>query len=242
MAAASKKLIEVYVDLLNLLECPVCLKYASSNEGPIKLCTEGHFICGVCAPVVNSCPICRGQHTNVRPRILEQIIETLVYPCCKVGCGTMLSIKDIHPHELQCVIQEDKDIKYDKNMVQSQNILKHIEEHYSSFYLKPGDDINELGLCMHCLYVGLTDKEDELPLRNPFDSNQGTNDNQPKTEEPGNTNAVRNNVQQQSENIEGASCSTISDIWTKEIGIQCNLNSIMPGSGPTQTLSSSEAF
>lgn len=71
-----------------------------------------------------------------------QIIEALAYPCYKVGCGKMLTIKDIHSHELQCNFQEDKDMKYNKNMIQSQNILKHLEDHYSSFYLKPGDDVS----------------------------------------------------------------------------------------------------
>lgn len=69
----SRKLIEVYIDLLNLLECPVCYKYASFNEAPIKICTEGHFICGSCGRGLETCPTCRGSFSNVRPTILHQV-------------------------------------------------------------------------------------------------------------------------------------------------------------------------
>ncbi|CAH1395324.1 unnamed protein product [Nezara viridula] len=182
MAAASKKLIEVYVDLLNLLECPVCFRYASSNEAPIKICTEGHFICGDCGRSLYTCPTCRCEYSNVRPTILDQIIEALAYPCCKVGCGTLLPLKDIHSHELRCSFQEDEEMKCDKNMVQSQNILKHIEENYSSFYLKPGDDVAELGLCMNCLSVAIFSEDDDISSTNRFDNNQESKQNLSKTE------------------------------------------------------------
>ena len=57
-------------EFLKELECPVCGEYMAS---PIKMCENGHNICGVCKERLPECPTCRGKFINVRNIALESL-------------------------------------------------------------------------------------------------------------------------------------------------------------------------
>ncbi|PSN42251.1 hypothetical protein C0J52_20426 [Blattella germanica] len=61
---------KVLQDLMEHLECPVCLHYMSF---PITLCRNGHNICARCKYRLPLCPLCNGKFTNIRSIALENM-------------------------------------------------------------------------------------------------------------------------------------------------------------------------
>jgi len=89
-------------DLLKDLECPVCLEYMVP---PIKLCTNGHNICNKCRRIVQCCPTCRAEFSEIRNVALENIARRQKYPCAnwQSGCRGLFSIEHIVQHQAVCV-------------------------------------------------------------------------------------------------------------------------------------------
>jgi E3 ubiquitin-protein ligase SIAH1 len=92
-------------DLLEELECPVCME---CMVPPIKLCTNGHNICNKCRDSVKCCPTCRAEFTEIRSVALENIARRLKYPCAnrKSGCLELFSFQHIAEHHAVCVYAE----------------------------------------------------------------------------------------------------------------------------------------
>jgi len=90
--------------LLKELECPVCTEYMAL---PIKMCENGHNICGSCKECQIECPNCRGKFTNVRNITLENFAATAIYPCKnrEAGCEETFKIDDINKHLSVCSYQ-----------------------------------------------------------------------------------------------------------------------------------------
>jgi hypothetical protein len=64
--------------ILNQLECPVCMVYM---RPPIILCEKDHNTCNICRPRVRHFPTCRQQFLNTRYVALEKVAAALKYPC-----------------------------------------------------------------------------------------------------------------------------------------------------------------
>ena len=94
-------------ELLKELECPVCLKYMAS---PIKMCENGHNICGGCKERLSECPSCKEKFINARNLTLQKIAATAVYPCknCEAGCEETFSLDDRNKHLSVCVYRNRK--------------------------------------------------------------------------------------------------------------------------------------
>jgi len=94
-------------DLLKELECPVCMEYMSS---PIKMCENGHNICGSCKERLSECPSCRGTFINIRNITLENLAAAAIYPCKnqKAGCKKTLAVEDRNKHHSVCLYQSRK--------------------------------------------------------------------------------------------------------------------------------------
>ena len=65
-------------ELLQLLECPVCLDHITP---PMKQCVKGHLVCNECFPRLPHCPTCRSPMNQERNLAIEQIARLLKYPC-----------------------------------------------------------------------------------------------------------------------------------------------------------------
>ena len=91
-------------ELLKELECPVCTEYMAS---PIKMCENGHNICGVCKERLPECPTCRGKFVNVRNITLEKFATNAVYPCKnkEAGCKETFTLEDRGNHLAECLFQ-----------------------------------------------------------------------------------------------------------------------------------------
>jgi hypothetical protein len=91
-------------DLLEELECPVCLEYMAS---PIKMCENGHNICDSCRESLSECPTCRGNLVNVRNITLEKFAAKAIYPCRNVkdGCKETFTLDDKDSHLAVCLFQ-----------------------------------------------------------------------------------------------------------------------------------------
>jgi len=89
-------------ELLKELECPVCTEYMSS---PIKMCENGHNICGSCKEHLWECPSCRGMFVTVRNIALEKLAATAVYPCKnrEAGCEETFTVNDKDSHLAECL-------------------------------------------------------------------------------------------------------------------------------------------
>jgi hypothetical protein len=94
-------------DLLKELECPVCLEYMAS---PIKMCENGHNICGSCKEHLWECPSCRGKFVTVRNIALEKLAATAVYPCKnrEAGCGETFTVNEKDNHLAECLFQRKR--------------------------------------------------------------------------------------------------------------------------------------
>ena len=66
-------------DLLNTLECPVCLEPA--EDPPIYQCPEGHLLCEDCNSRLVDCPQCGHQLMNSRNRTAEELAGKLKVRC-----------------------------------------------------------------------------------------------------------------------------------------------------------------
>jgi hypothetical protein len=90
--------------LLGELECRVCLQYMAS---PIKMCENGHNICGGCTKRLSGCPSCRGMFTKVRNITLEKLAATAVYPCKnrEAGCEETFTADNRDSHLAVCLFQ-----------------------------------------------------------------------------------------------------------------------------------------
>jgi len=88
-------------DVLEELECPVCMEYMTS---PIPMCTNGHNICNTCKPKVDHCALCREQLSESRCWLLENIIEKIKFRCqyYTEGCEFITTAQFIKSHEAGC--------------------------------------------------------------------------------------------------------------------------------------------
>ena len=88
--------------LLEELECPVCLEYMSS---PINMCENGHSICGGCKESLSECPSCRGRFIKVRNITLEKLADTALYPCKnkEAGCQETFTLENRCNHLAECL-------------------------------------------------------------------------------------------------------------------------------------------
>ena len=87
-------------DLLQQLECPVCMEYMLS---PISMCKKGHNICNNCRSILKKCPTCR-QQFNIRNFSLENMARDILHPCIyrKSGCKEVGFQGLISEHQAEC--------------------------------------------------------------------------------------------------------------------------------------------
>jgi E3 ubiquitin-protein ligase SIAH1 len=71
---------------------------------PIRLCENGHKICGICRQKVSKCPSCRQQFINTRNLALEDLARQVNYPCKyrSYGCAEMFNHDTIVGHQVNC--------------------------------------------------------------------------------------------------------------------------------------------
>ena len=88
-------------DVLDQLECPVCMEYMLP---PITLCRSGHNICSSCKQNVQKCPTCREPLSDTRNRALENLAVRVECPCPNKphGCTLTFPIALIREHEGVC--------------------------------------------------------------------------------------------------------------------------------------------
>ena len=87
-------------ELLQQLECPVCMEYMLS---PITMCKKGHNICNNCRSILKKCPTCR-QEFNIRNVFLENKARDILHPCIyrKSGCKEVGFQGLISGHQAEC--------------------------------------------------------------------------------------------------------------------------------------------
>ena len=82
-------------ELREYFECPVCY-VVPRPATPIFACPQGHMICSLCRPRLNSCPICRisvTEDNHMRLYFAERLLEDKVPAQCKFadfGCKVEL--------------------------------------------------------------------------------------------------------------------------------------------------------
>ena len=143
--------------LKEVLECPGCHKVMM--DGPIHLCgndREEHSLCFQCFEANKTCPVCEGEMTQRRNRMVESIVDKMPKVGCKFqGCDYKMSCKAlVQAHEagscsqrrVACAIchQETPIAQLVEHMVKSHAVkqlrfpeFSAVEEHSVSFaYLK----------------------------------------------------------------------------------------------------------
>ena len=146
-------------NLVENLECPVCLNYLVP---PIYQCSNGHVICNSCRPRVNRCPTCKVKFINNRNLILEKVFDFCRFPCRhkEYGCDLLLFQKSLKSHEEDCGYQSmECPIKMgclwkDRVDFFSLHLLNDDHQH-SAEYVLVQNDINSLA--SHRFHVRLKD-------------------------------------------------------------------------------------
>jgi E3 ubiquitin-protein ligase SIAH1 len=92
---------ELLKQLLEQLECPVCLEYMGP---PITFCENGHNICSSCRPELERCPTCRQTFLKARNVALEKLAIEVECPCPNepYGCAIYFPISLIRHHRNVC--------------------------------------------------------------------------------------------------------------------------------------------
>jgi len=86
-------------DVLEQLECPVCMQYMLP---PITMCGNGHNICSSCKQKIQKYPNCREPLSDtLRNRALEKLAVRVECPCSNKphGCTLTFPIALIREHE-----------------------------------------------------------------------------------------------------------------------------------------------
>ncbi|CAG9858305.1 unnamed protein product [Phyllotreta striolata] len=102
---SQEKMADVQDELLQDLECPVCMEYLTP---PIRMCTSGHSICDDCRSKITFCPLCAKKFSTGRNVTLEHVAEKIKYPCTyrKYGCKEKLSCNELYNHQRKCTYME----------------------------------------------------------------------------------------------------------------------------------------
>ena len=104
MAQSSKKrkAIEMDDELIEVLECPVCLKMP--RQTPVYQCENGHCICSECYVKLTNCPICRKALGKIRNLVFERLLKKMSHKCkfVEYGCTFEDTMKPLECHELDC--------------------------------------------------------------------------------------------------------------------------------------------
>lgn len=100
MFSGTKNMDTFAKDLLQQLECPVCMEYMLS---PITMCKNRHNICNNCRSILKKCPVCRLQ-LNIRNVSLENKVRGILQPCIyrKSGCKEVGFQGLISKHQSEC--------------------------------------------------------------------------------------------------------------------------------------------
>ena len=83
-----------------ILECPICLEIPKST--PIYQCETGHIYCKSCNQNISKCSFCRSKTIKIRALVAEQIIANLFAKEYCDTCESMVFVKDLNKHGLDC--------------------------------------------------------------------------------------------------------------------------------------------
>lgn len=92
-------------EILEMLECPVCLEYPRTS--PSFTCSNGHLICGGCKPGMHRCPTCRDDKLTVCSfvtRLTERALKDVSVSCkfSHHGCQREELLEGLSEHEEGC--------------------------------------------------------------------------------------------------------------------------------------------
>lgn len=85
----------------NIIECPICFEFLAP---PVPTCDNGHATCRTCRNSLDACAICRGNFSNVKNTLLDEMIQSALLLCVNndVGCKECLPVTRIKSHEKEC--------------------------------------------------------------------------------------------------------------------------------------------
>lgn len=118
-------------DILNALECPVCLEIVSS---PVLQCQRGHHVCNDCWTQVTSCPLCKRPRSEARNYVAEAVLEKLLLPCKyrADGCAELMHQVDKAAHEKMCLFRTFTCLVDDCNQAYSvSEMVQHLKSSHS---------------------------------------------------------------------------------------------------------------
>ena len=84
--------------LLDKLECPVCMSIPRS--GPVPVCPNGHFVCSKCK--TDSCPTCRTVMGAGKSLLASTVLENIEHKCKFDDCEEKFALENIEQHEALC--------------------------------------------------------------------------------------------------------------------------------------------
>lgn len=87
--------------LLNFLVCSFCKQHM---QPPILACGNRHNVCSNCKLLIKRCSICLGRVLNTRNPALEDLANSVLFPCWKraYGCTARVPARSVPEHKITC--------------------------------------------------------------------------------------------------------------------------------------------
>ena len=100
---------ELVEELVGVVECPVCL-VLPTQEGPIPVCPNGHFVCRTCRDRLRQdagadlvkCPSCTVDLGNATSLLASRLVEGVKHQCEHFGCEEMVEFAKLGTHLRVC--------------------------------------------------------------------------------------------------------------------------------------------
>ena len=84
---------------LEKYECVVCVEVRLE---PNSCDSCGAIICRECSPLLNKCPICSANRSQIKANM---VLKRMIAQCsvdCKHGCGEKVQFSDMEAHDKRC--------------------------------------------------------------------------------------------------------------------------------------------
>ena len=97
--------------LRDMIECQVCLQ-VPRQEGPVPVCSNGHFLCCTCRDrirvdaeglgVLPKCPTCTVDLGNATSLLASRLVERVKHECKYDDCEDLVEFAHLEKHHLDC--------------------------------------------------------------------------------------------------------------------------------------------
>ncbi|XP_063221402.1 E3 ubiquitin-protein ligase SIAH1B-like [Bacillus rossius redtenbacheri] len=123
-------------DVMQLLECPVCLTVMTP---PIHMCANGHDVCHKCWQQLTKCPLCKARLLSARNIVLEQLLDGAELQDAPGPLAWDDSVAPFRADSFRCLAGEGAACRFSFSG-NRQDILSHVRAQHKDLFVHMGPD------------------------------------------------------------------------------------------------------